>query len=158
MAKFKLGEKNVQLMCQGKMHPPPMFSTWLWGKKPNRTILNTGDKLPGFHASEENLGNDKYKLTLDIDEVTSDLFTKFKLEVENDIGITEEIIRLTREEIVTPAPTTLPKPTTNPNPTKGDGKSEPDTGVASRRTASVWTLIMSVATIVGATMLSLSTS
>ena len=52
-AYFKLGAQNVQLVCEGTMHPAPTYSTWWWGKKPDRTVLNTGDTIEGFTAGSQ---------------------------------------------------------------------------------------------------------
>ncbi|KAK2180894.1 hypothetical protein NP493_420g00002 [Ridgeia piscesae] len=133
----KLGAKNVQLTCTGTMYPAPDYSAWIWGKSPNTIVLKSNNQQDGFQALLRETGNGRYTFTLTIDHVTMDLFTKFKLEVANDIGLTDQIVKLVR----------------------GTGEAGADTGVASTsRTASVWTLVMSVATIIGATMLSLSSS
>ena len=49
-AYFKLGAQDAKLVCEGTMHPAPTYSTWWWGKKPDRIVLNTGDTIEGFKA------------------------------------------------------------------------------------------------------------
>ncbi len=46
----KIGRKNVQVTCKGKMNPPPTTRSWSWGKKPNRTLLINDEEKPGYKA------------------------------------------------------------------------------------------------------------
>ena len=45
----------------------------------------------------QDLGNDRYKMTLTIAEVTDDLFRKFRLEVDNDISAAEQTVQLSMQ-------------------------------------------------------------
>ena len=47
-----LGTKDAKIVCKARMNPAPDTAVWSWGKKANKTVLETGETLGKFKAEQ----------------------------------------------------------------------------------------------------------